>query len=464
MSVGTIGQDRTVKLPVPEGALAAEGVEAEGSGSGGLFGEMLAQLSGGEAKDGNEAGEQAAADDGVPQAPLALQTTPEVLQVLLTNALSTIVQDVKIDASLPAATDASSSDDVLKLAQLIAQSAKTQDDAAVAADATDGAEMKGIDTILETWANGPYSAAAPTTGAKEKRPMDLTVVNVETHFAPVVDGDIEVPAELKTATVTMPAEFKRDGGAAGVKAEITSPGAAGMTANGQAGTQSGDGDSGADTGRRSKSEAPLPDTAAAGKTGSMQADGTAQPAVGTAAQFNQYAPVGKQIAQEIARTALGAQPGTVQTLDAKPALSKLKVLQIQLQPDTLGSVTVRMALRADRLELHIEAARAETADLIQRDREMLSSLLRAVGYTADDAQIRVTHADPSVAAAMATNSDGGQGSSQSQAGSQTAGERPSGSQGRGDGDGGRRSRDAEGSTRDRDAEAARRSDTSGIYL
>ena len=118
------------------------------------------------------------------------------------------------------------------------------------------------------------------------------------------------------------------------------------------------------------------------------------------------------------------------------------------------------------LELHIDAARAETADLIQRDREVLSSLLRAVGYTADDAQIRVTHADPSVTAAMSANGDSGLGSSSqsgAQAGSQTPGERSSGSQER-DGNGGRRGQNEHGAGSDREAQSRRANEATGIYL
>ena len=53
----------------------------------------------------------------------------------------------------------------------------------------------------------------------------------------------------------------------------------------------------------------------------------------------------------------------------------MKVLHIRLQPADLGTVTIRMSLKDDALELHLEAARSETAQVIGKDKEALSHLL-----------------------------------------------------------------------------------------
>ncbi|MDO9382591.1 MAG: flagellar hook-length control protein FliK [Hyphomicrobiaceae bacterium] len=465
MTVGTVAQDRTVKLPVPESVLGVEGAE-DGGGNASLFGELMAQLVGEEAKDQSPAGE-AAIDELIaqasPEAQLAVTAQASgPLQELLANALSTIVQDVKADLQVTVAADASRSGDVLQLAQLIAKSAQAQDGASgVAMPDGDGKDMKGVEAVLEAWADGPYAVAAPTTGAKEKRPMDMAVVNVETHFAPVVAADAEVSAELKGPTIALPSDVKRDGGAALPKTEPQPAAAAALaTAKSDTGSQQGFGDSRSDTGSRDQPQATqdVPTVATEHKTAAVSVD--------AGAQSGQPVSAVKQLASEIARSVAGVQPTGLHPLDVKPGLSKLKVLHIQLQPESLGSLTVRMSLRADMLELHIDAARAETADLIQRDREVLSSLLRAVGYTADDAQIRITHADPSVTATMAANGDSGMGSSSqsgAQAGSQTPGERSSGSQER-DGNGGRREQNDHGARSDREAQSRGAKEASGIYL
>lgn len=86
------------------------------------------------------------------------------------------------------------------------------------------------------------------------------------------------------------------------------------------------------------------------------------------------------------------QPGT------KPVL---KVLQIQLQPADLGTVTVRMELKADGLKLHVEADRAETAEIIRNDQDTLSKLLRSAGYGVDPGSIRIVEGDRTVASTQA---------------------------------------------------------------
>lgn len=86
----------------------------------------------------------------------------------------------------------------------------------------------------------------------------------------------------------------------------------------------------------------------------------------------------------------------------------VKVLLIQLQPADLGTVTVRMSLKEDALELHIEASQHETAQRLQQDQETLSKVLRSAGYLIDGAAIRVTETDRSV---VLPGNAGSQGSS-----------------------------------------------------
>ncbi|MBS1180745.1 MAG: putative chemotaxis MotD protein [Proteobacteria bacterium] len=61
----------------------------------------------------------------------------------------------------------------------------------------------------------------------------------------------------------------------------------------------------------------------------------------------------------------------------------LKVLHVKLEPEDLGAVVLKMRLVDKSLELEVIASRQETADLLTKDRDMLTRALRGSGYTAD---------------------------------------------------------------------------------
>jgi chemotaxis protein MotD len=108
----------------------------------------------------------------------------------------------------------------------------------------------------------------------------------------------------------------------------------------------------------------------------------------------------------------------------KPAL---KVLQIQLQPADLGTVTVRMELKESGLKLHVEVDRTETADIIRSDQDTLSKLLRAAGYGIDPGSIRIVEGDRTVTPSQAGQQGAQtnlQSSSQSQSGWSERQDRP----------------------------------------
>src|SRR5690606_40868425 len=50
----------------------------------------------------------------------------------------------------------------------------------------------------------------------------------------------------------------------------------------------------------------------------------------------------------------------------------VRVLQIELEPPELGTVSIRLKLESQALELRISADQAGTADLIRRDQSMLT--------------------------------------------------------------------------------------------
>jgi chemotaxis protein MotD len=118
-------------------------------------------------------------------------------------------------------------------------------------------------------------------------------------------------------------------------------------------------------------------------------------------------------------TALTWSPSASAT--AKPhADAPVKVLLIQLQPADLGTVTVRMSLKEDALELHIEASQQETAQRLQQDQDSLSKVLRSAGYHIDGVAIRAADPDRSLVPQSQASTSLSQSSHQ-----QTAGGAPS---------------------------------------
>jgi chemotaxis protein MotD len=134
-----------------------------------------------------------------------------------------------------------------------------------------------------------------------------------------------------------------------------------------------------------------------------------------------------RIAAEAGTASQSARPQAAGLVPlAQPQLgSAVKVLHIQLQPADLGTVTVRISLEDQALRLDVETGRGDTARLIQREREALSSLLRSAGYLVDGLEVRVADA-----AAQAQQAAGGQSGMQApaggQAGSSQADGRPQG--------------------------------------
>ena len=82
---------------------------------------------------------------------------------------------------------------------------------------------------------------------------------------------------------------------------------------------------------------------------------------------------------EPAKGDLAAQP----TEPSRHSAGPLKVLHVKLEPEDLGAVVLKMRLVDKSLELEVVASRQETADLLAKDRDMLTRALRGSGYTAD---------------------------------------------------------------------------------
>jgi len=135
----------------------------------------------------------------------------------------------------------------------------------------------------------------------------------------------------------------------------------------------------------------------------------ALPVVGEEVQLAAQLPSSpaRQVADRLVAAVLtGSEPHKAATAPLATASTAhtVKVLYLQLQPAELGIVTVRMALRNDAIEIQLEAGRQDTALLLQRDSEAISSALRTAGYQVDAMVVRV--AAPTAAADGAPVSTG----------------------------------------------------------
>ncbi|WP_370674099.1 flagellar hook-length control protein FliK [Pleomorphomonas sp. PLEO] len=110
----------------------------------------------------------------------------------------------------------------------------------------------------------------------------------------------------------------------------------------------------------------------------------------------------------------------------------LKVLHIKLEPEDLGAVVVKMRLVDRSLELEVVASRQETADLLAKDRDMLTRALRGSGYTTD--VVAITASTTPDSSQMTGDNRSGAQTSSGHPGAQAGGNRgsndPAGSGGR----------------------------------
>ncbi|CUA85168.1 Flagellar hook-length control protein FliK [Chelatococcus sambhunathii] len=176
--------------------------------------------------------------------------------------------------------------------------------------------------------------------------------------------------------------------------------------------------------------------------------------------------LGERLAGEMRSLASGnAQSGAAtmaahQAQTGQHAGGPVRILHIQLHPADLGSVSVRLRLVGDGIEVHMRASDARTVQMLQNDSEALTGVLRAAGYR------------PEVVTLQISSADAGSGQLQQGGGQQTAGQQAFQGETWGGGRGASSSRgeeQAQGSRREGggDGHAGRVSDrdsSSGIYL
>jgi flagellar hook-length control protein FliK len=71
----------------------------------------------------------------------------------------------------------------------------------------------------------------------------------------------------------------------------------------------------------------------------------------------------------------------------RPSSSSLKTLDLQLDPQDLGAVSIRLNLSATGLTVEVQASQVATADLLEKDRRALTDGLNGAGYTVSGVEI-----------------------------------------------------------------------------
>ncbi|GAB5375587.1 MAG: hypothetical protein AcusKO_20490 [Acuticoccus sp.] len=110
-----------------------------------------------------------------------------------------------------------------------------------------------------------------------------------------------------------------------------------------------------------------------------------------------FAAVAEQLTQALeplrAEAEAKLQQATQNALaSARAYAPPVRVVELSLQPASLGAVAVTMRLSGSGLRILVSASNRATADLLREDREALASLIEGVGY--DAREIIVTHRPP----------------------------------------------------------------------
>lgn len=261
----------------------------------------------------------------------------------------------------------------------------------------------GIQRVdVNAGASGPAEAPAPVA------PVKIVSVKVETHFAR--NSMDALAAEIGQRLSGLSG---LGGLGAGQQAKGTDggtmPAAAGTTQEAPVlddlaaqphGALHGARNKGHETGQRGN-DASSPGAALAGED--ADAARSPEPAVSTVADPGNPATAAgtpaQQLGNRLVRVVHELQSAEAASRPADagstgPAQSgAIRVLSIDLHPAELGSVTVRMSLAGDALEVQIEAERPDTARRLQTDVGALSDMLRSAGVQVDGLTVRAAPPD-----------------------------------------------------------------------
>ncbi|QDF39975.1 flagellar hook-length control protein FliK [Bradyrhizobium symbiodeficiens] len=108
------------------------------------------------------------------------------------------------------------------------------------------------------------------------------------------------------------------------------------------------------------------------------------------AQFNAPQQVANAVVAELKDSA-GPAASAAPDLSASQANAPdqpLKILTINLEPPALGNVTVRLRLVGTEVSVHLAAARKDTSQMLDQQRDQIRDLMQSAGYVADVAPVQ----------------------------------------------------------------------------
>lgn len=81
-------------------------------------------------------------------------------------------------------------------------------------------------------------------------------------------------------------------------------------------------------------------------------------------------------------------PSSPALVNLQPPVSRVQIMQLQLDPANLGRVSISMRLSGTRLDLRVVAERPETVQLVGNDKDGLAGKLQAAGYSLESLSVQ----------------------------------------------------------------------------
>ena len=307
-----------------------------------------------------------------------------------------------------------------------ASSASTLAALASAAAATTSVAGKGIAgaTVEDAMPSDAALAIATQANASDAAttPVAVNVVRSITYLgldstAPKIQS--ATPASTRPA-VNHSARSTSVQGTGRDQASVSLPNAPGASASAASGDQTQQNSHGADAGDRAPGRTGRIDqetTSVAGQaTTATASSGAAQAGVGaiganglSSAPVSQLADIVASAAEELASQGGGAAPSgaTVNSADAA-RMAPVKELDVQLNPASLGALTIQMRLNNGNLSVTIKVDKSDTLKLIENERSSITDKLQSLNFSVDSLTVKASDAvAPSSASASADASNTG---------------------------------------------------------
>lgn len=252
-------------------------------------------------------------------------------------------------------------------------------------------------------------AAATAVADKALRDVKIVSVKVETHFAAVKTDAATTGFAQRLALSQMTSGGTQPGNpadAAKGKADIKPADASAVTAPDKSGDVRSRGQMfaargdhrGADTAGQGSAKSGSDGKTAMAPIGAAPAERTSVSGADTGPPATVQTPL-QQLSNRLLATAHELQQAASATpasgVGSDPAASAppVRVLSINLHPEDLGSVTVRMSMVAGSLDVQIDAEMPDTAQMLRTDSDQLSDLLRSAGIQVDGITVRAASPD-----------------------------------------------------------------------